>query len=612
VIGVGSKTRDAYRFEVGAPHLKEGLPEMPEWLIRSVHETQASKNGSPRLPDQIHEGQGRNNELYRVGRSLKAKNMPESAIRAGMLAANQSVCKPPLESSEIEKLVKNVIGQPNSAGFKAGSENGPVEVNDEPPLPLTQPIPDAEPYPVDALGPLLAPVATAIAELAQAPAAIPSQSVLGATALVTQAHADVQLPHGQVVPSSLYLATIADSGDRKTTCDNLAMEPLKGYVRQLVSIHEEEDKTYKVNKAVWEKQKAKILGDKKKSFEAKRDELKELLEPQAPLDPMMVCGEPTYEGLVKLLHRGRGLAGVFSSEGGQLIGGFAMSADNRLKTCAGFSDLWDGKEINRVRGGDGSILLYGRRVSMHLLMQRMVSAGLFNDPLLRDQGILSRFLVSMPNSLAGSRPWRESTVGQIDNLTHYKQRMRELVNLPLPLVDDTRNELKPRVLRFSADAKKLWIAFHDKIESQLAPGGPFEGARPLASKLAEQAARLAGTMTRFGDFYAEEIPAEVMGGGIALAQFYLKEALRIYRISQIDAELVLAQRVLDWLQRHWDEPCVSLPDLYQYGPNPVHDQATAHAVVGVLVSHGWLKQVKGGGKVKGTMRREVWSIVKAP
>ena len=76
----------------------------------------------------------------------------------------------------------------------------------------------------------------------------------------------------------------------------------------------------------------------------------------------MVCDEPTYEGLVKLLHRGKGFAGIFSSEGGQLIGGFAMSSDHRLKTCTGFSRLFDGQEITRVRGGEGSVLLYGRRL----------------------------------------------------------------------------------------------------------------------------------------------------------------------------------------------------------------------------------------------------------
>ena len=90
VIGVGSRNEHGeYRFEVGAPHLREGLPQMSEWLIRAVHEKQARSNGAGvKLPDQIHEGEGRNNALWKVGRSLKARGMPESAIRAGMLAAD--------------------------------------------------------------------------------------------------------------------------------------------------------------------------------------------------------------------------------------------------------------------------------------------------------------------------------------------------------------------------------------------------------------------------------------------------------------------------------------------------------------------------------------------
>ena len=72
----------------------------------------------------------------------------------------------------------------------------------------------------------------------------------------------------------------------------------------------------------------------------------------------------------------------------------------------------------------------------------MVSAGLFNDPLLRDQGILSRVLASLPTSLAGNRPWRDAAAEYIESLAKYKQRMRELVNLPSPLADGTRNVLK--------------------------------------------------------------------------------------------------------------------------------------------------------------------------
>ena len=41
--------------------------------------------------------------------------------------------------------------------------------------------------------------------------------------------------------------------------------------------------------------------------------------------------------------------GVFSAEGGQFIGGHGMSEDNRLKTAAALSGVWDGEPIKRVR-----------------------------------------------------------------------------------------------------------------------------------------------------------------------------------------------------------------------------------------------------------------------
>ena len=55
--------------------------------------------------------------------------------------------------------------------------------------------------------------------------------------------------------------------------------------------------------------------------------------------------------------------GVFSGEGGQFIGGHAMSEEHRLKTASGLSLLWDGEPIKRVRQGDGFFVLRGRRVA---------------------------------------------------------------------------------------------------------------------------------------------------------------------------------------------------------------------------------------------------------
>src|SRR5262245_978873 len=91
----------------------------------------------------------------------------------------------------------------------------------EAPRPLMRELPPADPFPIDALGDILAPAARAIQDRVQAPLAICGQSVLASATLAVQAHADVILPIGdeRAKPLSSYLLTIAETGERKTECD---------------------------------------------------------------------------------------------------------------------------------------------------------------------------------------------------------------------------------------------------------------------------------------------------------------------------------------------------------------------------------------------------------
>ena len=96
--------------------------------------------------------------------------------------------------------------------------------------------------------------------------------------------------------------------------------------------------------------------------------------PLAPLEPVLTCPEPTYEGLCKLLAVGQPSVGIFSAEGGQFIGGYGMTDDAKLRTAAGLSSLWDGEPIKRARALDGITVIPGRRVAMHLMAQPDVAA----------------------------------------------------------------------------------------------------------------------------------------------------------------------------------------------------------------------------------------------
>jgi Protein of unknown function (DUF3987) len=489
-----------------------------------------------------------------------------------------------------------------------------LERNLEPPRPLMRELPPPDAFPVEALGAVLEPAARAIHDRVQAPLAVCAQSVLGTAGLATQAYANIELPIGgkRVKPISSYLITIAESGERKTEADFQANWAIRKYEESLREKHDAAMLSYVNDKLAWDKARDAAVKKTKGNRAATKLALDNLgPAPAAPLAPMLTSTEPTLEGLVKQFPTHWPSLGIYSSEGGQFIGGHGMNEENKLKTASGLSALWDGEPVRRVRAGDGAAIFSGRRLSVHLMVQPEVASILFQDRLLAGQGLHSRLLVSAPESAAGTRRPKDENPETAQALENYGSRLLEILKTPLPLKKDRANELAPRALHLSTGAIKRWTEFVGHVERQIGPGGALEPIRGLANKLPEHAARLAAVTALVGDIYAIEIDDDRMKAGIALAEYYAGEALRVFEASKANADLVLAQRLLDWLQRQWPEPAISLPDVYQRGPRAIRDKATAKRLVGVLADHGWLTPILQGAAIAGKWRREAWQVVKA-
>jgi hypothetical protein len=480
----------------------------------------------------------------------------------------------------------------------------------EPPRPLRRELPPADPYPVEALGDMLAPAAQAIHSKVRAPLAVSAQSVLAAANLAVQGHADVELPIGQTRPISSYFITIAATGERKTSTDAEALWPIRKHEQNLRSRYEAELPGYLNARDAWAKQRDQILANRKEypNPEAKRRALDELgTAPVPPLNAMVVCPEPTFEGLERLFPTGQPSMGVFSGEGGQFIGGYGMRDDSKLRTAAAISGMWDGEPIRRVRAGDGVVVLPGRRLSLHLMVQPEVANLLLSDRLLAEQGLLSRLLVTAPETAAGTRFWRDVPAEADAAIGRYGARLLSILEAPLPLSPGKVNELDPPRLTLTPAARRTWIGFCDYVEENIAPGGSLEPIRGFANKLPEHAARIAAALRLVADISASELPPDCMDAGIYLAQHYGAEALRLFEGAVVRPEIVRAERLLAWLQGR-EEVLISLPDIYQLGPKSIRDKRTAAETVAVLEDHGWLTRVEGGAVLDGTRRQEVWRI----
>ena len=478
------------------------------------------------------------------------------------------------------------------------------------PQPLFRPPGDPTPYPIESLGSVLAPAARGIMDIIQCPDALAAQSVLATASLAVQAHADVENPATRrTKPISLHMVTIADSGERKSASDSEANWPVQKRERALSAMYKEEMKEFLKQRKAWEAaQKRASRGGEFKATLNKFDAMGD--EPTPPLMPMLTCPDPTIEGLAKLLDGGQASMGIFSDEGGLFIAGHGMSQDNRLRTAAGLSGLWDGTPIKRVRALDGSSIIEGKRVALHLMAQPNAAAQMLADPTLADQGFLSRLLVAAPASTAGTRFQREPRLDSRDAIKRYGARLLSILERPANLIENSRNELDPRTLTVDRLAVQAWKAFADRVEGELVSGGRFEPIRGFANKMPEHALRIAAVLALVDNVEASAISLPMFERGVTLTEYYAHEALRLFGSGNVRAELRRAEVLRLWLLSSWPEPAISVRAVVRCGPNSIRDTKSVRAAIEVLEEHGWLKRETGKVTVDGNPVREAWRIVR--
>lgn len=380
-------------------------------------------------------------------------------------------------------------------------------------------------YPIGALGPVLAPAARAINETVQAPLALCGHSLLGAASLAVQGLVNVQTPDGRLMPTSLYLASIAESGERKTHVDNLAMCPVLAKEIDLERHRSMSDSLHERAVSEHESQERELLDNELLTTDDVADSLEELGEPPSPpCGSQILLDDPTFEGLLKAYEFGRPSMGLFSDEGGRTLGGYAMSSGQRLKTIAGLSKLWDGKPLTKTTAKDGTIILRNRRLAGHLMFQPVIADKLLKDPIFLGQGFLPRCLIVAPASQIGYRRYRLDDPGKHPDMQRYFGALDGLLQQDLQTEEHDNRSLVFRVLSIAHDALGDFAAISDWFEQQSAPGARYRNIRGFGAKAAEQATRIAGVLAMIEDPEATEIRRDHLLAGTSLAVLSLETA----------------------------------------------------------------------------------------
>lgn len=295
-----------------------------------------------------------------------------------------------------------------------------------------------------------------------------------------------------------------------------------------------------------------------------------------------------------------------------------MSAQNQLAFAAALSNIWDGKEINKVRAGSGSINLAGRRMSLHLSIQPTVAQRLFANDELRDQGILSRVLVAMPESLKGTRLLREDAESlrarqnAKDALKRFGENIVSLLMKRPDVSKDNPQELTPRTLQLGAMARKQLVDFYNLVESQQSEGGIYANISGFAGKAAEQVARIAGNVALFEDHEAQAINSKHMAIGITLMEFYLAEAVRIFDTGHVSQNLLDAEDLRKWLCGHYVDDLVDVSEISKRGPRRLRSSEKIKVLMGILEEYGHLRKAdEVPVSINGRKSRKAYRIIRS-
>ncbi|TAM54171.1 MAG: DUF3987 domain-containing protein, partial [Burkholderiaceae bacterium] len=500
-----------------------------------------------------------------------------------------------------------VDAPPANPANVANQDNG-----QEAPEPLRRPMPEAEPYPLDALGKTLGDAAKAIHAGVQAPTALCATSVLAAASLAVQGLADVEID-GRTEPLTLWAVTIGESGERKSAVDELALGAHRKHEKQALEIYGEAMQEHLIEAAAFDAAQQKAKGAGKGNREAIRQALKDVGEaPTMPLMPALIYGEPTLEGVQKQLIRGLPTLGLFSSDAGEFLGGWSMGREQRTRTGAALSKLWDNGCFDRVRAKADEVSgkYYGRRLALHLMAQPVVAEGVLSDVVLIGQGFLPRCLLAWPQSTIGTRQYQGQNLNANPALRRYWAKIHALLDKGLPIAAGTQNELAPPALTLAPDAYQMWVRVLDGIERQMTEKGAYASVKAWASKAGSQVLRIAGVLTLIEDPDAHTIGEQAIEHAAELVLWHLGEAVRIVGTAAVPPEIRNAEKLRDWCHETGRTLLCSAEAL-QFGPGSVRTKRAFDAALSELESAGWAIPLDGGATVDGKHRRRAWRIVRA-
>ena len=420
-------------------------------------------------------------------------------------------------------------------------------------------------YPIEAWPPILRKPIEAIAYYTQVPLAMAGQAVLGAIAHIGQAHVDAPMG-SEHKPTSLIIITEGESGTGKTQVMGLSHFKIDQYEKQLYS-------NYLSDVSSWENNLLSLKGKDRAAF---------LDENPKPPNPVTMFDDATIEPLIDRFVDGEMYnASLSTDEAGQFFNGYSMTGDTAGSALGAITKLYSSGMARRMRSQKNAYsnprtTAYDVRMTFLLQGQRVVLEKALTDPLMSGQGFLARAMIACPEDLRGKRVWNDpkrKNDRPHDNpyLIDYWSRCQSLLDpLPANLPNDSTGA--PSRIEMQWASNEALQAFEDgmqAIENRQASGQVLEYLKAYASRMAENATRIASLMAFFDG--RKTVTTDDIKHAFMLVEYSTTERLR-YQDATSTGEQNDSEKLSCWLvnkARNKNPHKLNRTDIYNGAPQPM-------------------------------------------
>jgi hypothetical protein len=384
----------------------------------------------------------------------------------------------------------------------------------------------------------------------------------GAAATIGNARS-IRVKEDYIEPPIINTANIAPTGDGKSPVLQTATAPLRLRERELIRKNKEAYAQFAQDLAKWEAKSKKDRADEEK--------------PQKP--PLLTClmDDATIEAVAYRLNDNPHGIALVKDELSHWFESFDQYHDHGGADVSRWLMLWMGSlfAMDRVTKGR-SYRIPDPRLSITGGVVPEVFKRLLTDDYFQ-RGLPARFLFAMPPRNR-PRKWIDKDIP-----AELKADVHELfAKLAALQPHKTEEGQCPALLGLSAEAKKIFVDFHDECARRAFEADFREAAQ--WSKLSAYSARLALVGQLMRDPDAEKITGDVMQAACDLARWFGHEAERIYALIVETPEQRDQRRLIEFITSRGG--AVMVRDLMQSFRTLKNNRVGAETALNKLASAG--------------------------